>query len=589
VGEIAHHLAAAVPLADARVAVAVARRAAAAAMRAVAYDDAARHLDAVLSFGPGDTERCELLLEAADAHMRAGDVATALAYCQQASELSRRLGEPAMVVAAALAYDEANWRAAGYGGAAEQLLRDALPLAADDVERVRLRAAHARALAFSGRGDEAAALGDEVLAEARELGDPFTLRMAFTAVQFAPWTPTTLERQVATAREFAAVSRARNDLEWEVWALAKLLYGLIFAGELEEAREVAARHHDGARRLGQPLFRALDLQAHVLLAAGEGRFDLAEAMAEEADELTRFLSGSDVSGGYGVQLFSIRRLQGRLDEARPAVEAVARLGEQAATWRPALAVLQAELGELDAAAADLRHLVADGLRAVPRDSLWWGALSYLADTSAAVGDREAAAAIHAELLPARGLVVQVGSFLAAYGATDRYLGTLAALIGRPEEAEAHFQAALRLETAAQMPVWVTQTRLAYGRFLAARGAPADLHRARVLLGEASREAERVGMVMVARQAEAALHRLGARAGAPAVPATGGGRGETLTGREVAVLRLIVEGRSNREIAERLHISPHTAGNHVRAILVKTGCANRTEAAAWALRHGIGDR
>jgi DNA-binding CsgD family transcriptional regulator len=56
---------------------------------------------------------------------------------------------------------------------------------------------------------------------------------------------------------------------------------------------------------------------------------------------------------------------------------------------------------------------------------------------------------------------------------------------------------------------------------------------------------------------------------------------------VAVLRLIVEGCSNREIAGRLYISPHTAGNHVRAILFKTGCANRTEAAAWALRHGIG--
>jgi len=57
----------------------------------------------------------------------------------------------------------------------------------------------------------------------------------------------------------------------------------------------------------------------------------------------------------------------------------------------------------------------------------------------------------------------------------------------------------------------------------------------------------------------------------------------LTEREVAVLRLLTEGCSNRDIAARLHISPHTAANHVRSILMKTQCANRTEAAAWALR------
>jgi DNA-binding NarL/FixJ family response regulator len=141
-----------------------------------------------------------------------------------------------------------------------------------------------------------------------------------------------------------------------------------------------------------------------------------------------------------------------------------------------------------------------------------------------------------------------------------------------------------------MPVWVTQTRLAYGRYLAERAAPADVGHARELLGQARDEAQRLGMATVARRAEEALDG-GEPGSAPAaVPmAAGEGKGETLTGREVAVLRLIVEGCSNREIAGRLHISPHTAGNHVRAILVKTGCANRTEAAAWALRHGLGDR
>jgi DNA-binding CsgD family transcriptional regulator len=44
--------------------------------------------------------------------------------------------------------------------------------------------------------------------------------------------------------------------------------------------------------------------------------------------------------------------------------------------------------------------------------------------------------------------------------------------------------------------------------------------------------------------------------------------------------------SNREIGRRLFISEHTAANHMRNILRKTRCANRTEATSYAHRHGL---
>ncbi|MGH8979092.1 MAG: response regulator transcription factor [Acidimicrobiia bacterium] len=47
--------------------------------------------------------------------------------------------------------------------------------------------------------------------------------------------------------------------------------------------------------------------------------------------------------------------------------------------------------------------------------------------------------------------------------------------------------------------------------------------------------------------------------------------------------------SNAEIGRALHISANTAANHVRSILLKTGCANRTEVAAWAVRRGVVSR
>ena len=62
----------------------------------------------------------------------------------------------------------------------------------------------------------------------------------------------------------------------------------------------------------------------------------------------------------------------------------------------------------------------------------------------------------------------------------------------------------------------------------------------------------------------------------------------LSEREAEVLRFVATGLGNRAIGERLFISQNTVANHVRAILTKTGCANRTEATMFAVRHGMID-
>jgi DNA-binding NarL/FixJ family response regulator len=60
----------------------------------------------------------------------------------------------------------------------------------------------------------------------------------------------------------------------------------------------------------------------------------------------------------------------------------------------------------------------------------------------------------------------------------------------------------------------------------------------------------------------------------------------LSAREVEVLALLVEGLSNREIADRLSVSHRTVMNHVSSILGKLGVTSRTAAATVALREGL---
>ncbi|MDN3354569.1 response regulator transcription factor [Actinomadura sp. DC4] len=70
----------------------------------------------------------------------------------------------------------------------------------------------------------------------------------------------------------------------------------------------------------------------------------------------------------------------------------------------------------------------------------------------------------------------------------------------------------------------------------------------------------------------------------------GGKGTTpLTEREGEVLVQIAQGRSNREIARALVVSEKTVKTHVSNILMKLGLQDRTQAALYAVRHGLAER
>jgi DNA-binding CsgD family transcriptional regulator len=210
--------------------------------------------------------------------------------------------------------------------------------------------------------------------------------------------------------------------------------------------------------------------------------------------------------------------------------------------------------------------------------LWTGALSFLADACVATKHRAAAELVHRGLAPFTGMRVAVAG-LALYGAADRYLGQLAEVRGRPDQAERYLEAALRLDERTGSPTWTAHSSYALGGFLARRGRRDDRSRAQALVGRADDTARALGMATLARRCTALLDEMGPRTSEDEAVSP-------LTAREASVLRLVARGRTNRQIGEQLHVSEHTVANHIRAILIKTGCANRAEAAAWAQRAGL---
>jgi DNA-binding CsgD family transcriptional regulator len=105
------------------------------------------------------------------------------------------------------------------------------------------------------------------------------------------------------------------------------------------------------------------------------------------------------------------------------------------------------------------------------------------------------------------------------------------------------------------------------------------------MSEAVVEATRLGASTTADCIRARLRELGHSVGRGPARATLVNPG-TLTRRQVEVVALLANGLSNREIADRMFISPKTVDHHVSAILTRLGVKDRQSAGEWAIAQGL---
>jgi DNA-binding SARP family transcriptional activator len=495
--ELAHHYFEAAASGDARKALSYCRRAADSSLAMLAYEEAARLYRMALLLTHDGRARCDLLLALGVAEMRAGDTPSAKRSFREAADLAELVGEPEQLARAALGYGgRFTWDASRDDEALLPLLEHALEILGDGHSTLRARllarlsAGPLRDLRYSP--ERRAQMRREALDLARETGDPATIAYALNGYVISEGSPAFTRERFEMGGELVAVARSIGDKEVAMEAHSDLLNDLIELGDMDGAlRELAAMQEiaEELRQPGQHWFVTI-FRAQIALL--QGRFAEAEHLIVDALDLGERSQKWNATVAYCLQLYLLRREQGRLSEVEQLVHESLAAYPTYAVWRPIRVRMLVELGHDDEAREAFDTLAVDGFAGIPLDEHFLVSMGLLAETAYVRRDAERAARLSELLLPYADRIAVSFSEI-SIGSIARYLGLLAATLEDPDEAVRRFEEALIVNGRAGAAPWVAHTEIDLAHTLLLRARNGDEVRAHELLRTARATCAELGM------------------------------------------------------------------------------------------------
>jgi hypothetical protein len=435
------------------------------------------------------------LLALGEAQWKAGEYLAAVETLLRTADSARAQGKTESLTLAALRLAGLTEQVGLAAAPAVRLLEEALQeLGVEDSSlRAQTLGTLAGTLGVTGAQQQALAYAQQAVAMARRLNDPKLLAQNIQGMLFALQGPEHAQQRLAYANEMLQLAEAANARELLIHAHFWRVHCLTELGDIP-AMDVAI---DEYTRLSeaeqQPFFLCVAKEFRAARALMQGRFADSERLAKEALAIGQRLQTENAAGIFGLQMFTLRREQGRLKELEPVVRFFVQQHSVSAAWRPGLALIYSELGRVPEAQAEFEHLARHDFADLPRDGLWMACITYLVDVCRFLGDRDRAATLYQLLLPYAGHTVVVGFAAACYGALSRYLGALATTLGRWDEAVQHFEDALAMNARMEAQPWLAHTQYQYATMLLTRDQPGDGEKARELLTAALLTARELGM------------------------------------------------------------------------------------------------
>ncbi len=520
--ELAHHFFEAIAAGDAGRAIEYAMRSARQAAAVFAWEEAIREyeraLHALRPAASDDPRRMQILLELGDAQCRLGDLASSKETCLRALALARKTGAAVALARAVLGFCGEFVLFILYDDARVRLLEEALAALGDEEPALRARvlARLAREYRYTNEVERGRARYEEAVRVARRSGDRATL-----AATLAEWyigataAGSPIEVLVGASEEISQLAREVGDPDLVAWARLCRINALTEQGDMRALEPELEAYSALARRIRHRDHAWIAATIHVALELMKGRFDEAERLANETLALGQHAPRATVLGNYGLQLFVLRREQGRLAEIEPFLTRRSPSNTVFAVVFPSfLALLHAELGRPAEARSEFEQLAANGFADVPQTSVWPITIGNLSEVCCYLGDASRAAALYRLLLQYSGRNVTRGQAYASLYSADHYLGLLAATMSKPDEATWHFEAALALDARMGARPLLARAQCDYARMLLGSGSSAAHAKAGRLLEQAIATARKLGMASLVAKAEALGHEVVAASATP---------------------------------------------------------------------------
>ena len=404
--------------------------------------------------------------------MRAGDSVRARETLRGAAAAARQAGAPEQLARAAELYGgRFVWARAISDDELLPLLEEALAALGegDSTLKVRIMGRLSTARRSDPSRDRRDALSREAVEMARRIGDGRTLAYALDAQVSGMDGPPNVADQEAAARELIAVAQAAGDREREFSGRENLLNTANVRGDTATVNAEFGALVEMADELRQPAQQWLVAVFRATHALNAGDLERAEELIEAAYSLGRNVDSWSAGVCRGTELLVLRRAQGRLselEEAHPLEQFASPLVVRCVRIR-----LDAEAGRSAEAAHALSELAGKDLANLHLDEEWTFGMSLLAEGCALLrGRRSRLVKLYDVMSPYSGLnVIAVPEVL--FGSVDRVLGVLAGMLGRWEDAEGHFTAALEMDRRMDARPWAAHTRHDHAAMLLARDGP----------------------------------------------------------------------------------------------------------------------
>jgi hypothetical protein len=424
----------------------------------LAYEDACAHFERALDAHDGaDGLHLKLLLDLGAARHRAGRADGARHSYRAASRAARALPDGAALATAALGLQHLGARAGTLDAEVDALLAEAVR-ALDEAHPLLplVLAARARTLHHGHLGAEPADvvdLADRAVRLAHGSGDPATVATCLLALHDAHWRPGSAKHRLSIVEDMADAARGVGDTERQAQATQLRAAALIELGDPRGLAELAA-YCEQADELNHPHARWNAVTRRATLALVTGDADAACAHIVEGAALGMRIGEPDALGLASTQAFALTLLgQPAPDLDRPATTYGRR-------HDPALAALAAHGRGDQRTAATLMagYRLADSPRSHDPEPLVFAAFMLTE-----YGTDEERRQAYRALLPLAGTHSVVGGCASYQGAVDHHLATLAAALGRHDQARVHFAAAAAMYERLGAPGWAERARGQAGR------------------------------------------------------------------------------------------------------------------------------